>query len=44
MLRTKETEPRWPEYAALTDKLDAAQSPTFKEKLKTSQPLLSRVA
>lgn len=41
MLRTKETEPRWPEYAALTDKLDPAQSPTFKEKLKTIQPLLT---
>jgi O-acetyl-ADP-ribose deacetylase (regulator of RNase III) len=31
MLRTKETEPRWPEYAALTDNLDAAKAWTFKE-------------
>jgi O-acetyl-ADP-ribose deacetylase len=34
MLRTKETEPRWPEYAALTDNLDAAETWTFKEKFR----------
>jgi hypothetical protein len=34
MLRTKETEPRWPEYAALTDNLDAAETWMFKEKFR----------